>query len=203
MLSATAPCSESPRSGGSHGRRYRRRPPLGPAQADAHSRQAYLDQILPGAPEGDRHAAVLRGDPRPAVDRRRNRNAAQADDLAAHCRQEARDRADLAGRRDVRGRHAGSRSGCPRRPYRALSRTGNAGRHRIFLQGAVRPAGAAGDRRCAGDRHREYRGSGGRPSEGARRQGHPVRFHAGVGAGRGEIARPASRRAAVDGGHRR
>ena len=98
--SATARCSEDIRPEGSHGRRHRRRTSAGPAQADADPRQEHLDQILPRTPQGDRDAAVLRGDPRPAADRGRNRNADGAHDVAAPRRKETGVRADPARRRD-------------------------------------------------------------------------------------------------------
>ena len=67
----------------SHGRRHDRRSSAGAAQADADPRQGHLDQVVSRAPQGDRHAAVLRGDARPAADRGRDRDAAGADEVAA------------------------------------------------------------------------------------------------------------------------
>ena len=62
-------------TGASHGRRHGRRAPAGAAQAGPDPRQGPLHQVLPRAAEGDRHAAVLRGDARPAADERRDRDA--------------------------------------------------------------------------------------------------------------------------------
>src|SRR5882724_7097328 len=89
-------------------------------------------------------------------------------------RKEAGVRAGAARRRDLCRRHARSGSDRARRAYRSLSRTADVRRRRIFLQVAVRSARAAGDRGLAGACDREHGGGGGRPSEGARRQGHPA-----------------------------
>ena len=83
---------------------------------------------------------------------------------------------DPARRHHLRRRHARSRPGCARRPYRALPRAGDLCGGRIFLQGADRSCRAAGHRGRAGARHRQYRGRRRRPFEGARRQGHPPRL---------------------------
>ena len=142
---------------------------------------------------------MLRGHPRPAAGRYRNRNAACADEVAADRGQEAGVRAGAACRRDLCGRHA--RSGADRadRAYRPLPRTGNLHRRGIFLQGAERSARAAGDRDLAGAGNGELRRRRGRPAEGARRERHSTgmpdrragrrRAHARHSPGRSDLAR--------------
>ena len=111
-----------------HVQRPCRRPSPGPAQAHADARQAALDQGLPPAAERNRHAALLRGDARPADRNGRCRDAAGDDQGADDRRQEAGVRADPARRRRLSRRHARTRAVGPRRPYRALPQSRDAAR---------------------------------------------------------------------------
>ena len=80
----------------------------------------------------DRHAALLRGHARSAARMGGDRDADDAHEGAEDRRQEAGVRADPARRAGARRGHARPRADGARRPYRALSRSGDAGRGRIL-----------------------------------------------------------------------
>ena len=143
----------------------------------------------------DRHAHVLRGDARPAARHVEIETPMARMKAPEHRRQEARVRADPARRRDLRRRHARAGAVGARRPYRALPRSRDAGGGRILLQGADRYRRPPGDRHLADDRDRQLRRRGGRPAQGARRQGHPLRLPARRAEGDRAVARHPSRRA--------
>ena len=118
-------------------------------------------------------------------------------------RQEAGVRARAARRRDLRGGHARPGADGAGGAHRPLSRARDVRGGGVFLQGAGRHRRASRHRRRAGARHRQHGGRRHRPAQGARRQGHPLRVPAGRAAGLRAAARHPSRRADLDGRHRR
>ena len=121
------------------------RSPAGPAQADADARQETSRPRFRQLLKRDRHAALLRGDPRPA--------AGDVEIETPLAPMGAEDRRQEAGvRADPACRHRPSPTACstwcrrPRRPYRPLSRPGDASRQWSITSRRPPICRAAGDR---------------------------------------------------------